>query len=271
MKFHDVIPSDLIPELFSVRDKVCFITGAGGLGETVAHAFAHNGAKIALANRSQEKAQRVCEALAAEGCVCKSYALDVKSLADCRRVTEEIERDFGRIDILIHTAAVAQLSDPLNLDDEELRSTLETNFIGSVHIDQTVSQVMVKNGFGRIINISSIDAFSVNCVDGMSYACSKAAQLQATRNFAVSLADKGVTVNGIAPVWIWTPMMAKRPGDYMKQAAASVPMGRVSYAEDYLGMLFFLSSAASSFVTGQTFLVDGGWSVSRVFQYDENS
>ena len=69
------------------------------------------------------------------------------------------------------------------------------------------------------------------------------------------------------PVWIWTPMMAKRPGDYMKQAAAGIPMGRVAYAEDYLGMIFFLSSAASSYVTGQTFLVDGGWSVSRVFQY----
>jgi len=268
MEFHDVIPTDLIPDLFSVRDRVCFITGAGGLGETVARAFAHNGAKIALANRSQEKADRVCRELAAEGCVCKSYALNVKDLEDCRRVTGEIEREFGRIDILIHTAAVAQLCDTLNPDDAEMKDTLETNLLGSIHINQTVSKVMVKNGFGRIININSIDAFSVNCVDGMSYACSKAALMQATKNFAVSLADKGVTVNGVAPVWIWTPMMAKRPGDYMKQAAASIPMGRVSYAEDYLGMLFFLSSAASSYVTGQTFLVDGGWSVSRVFQYE---
>ena len=65
-------------------------------------------------------------------------------------------------------------------------------------------------------------------------------------------------------------MMAKRPGDYMKQAAASIPMGRVSYAEDYLGMVFFLASAASSYVTGQTFLVDGGWSVSRGFEYQDS-
>ncbi|SFP88283.1 3-oxoacyl-[acyl-carrier protein] reductase [Oscillibacter sp. PC13] len=267
MEFHNVIPSDLIPDLFSIRDRVCFITGAGGLGETVARAFAHNGAKIALANRSREKADRVCEELTAEGCVCKSYALNVKSQEDCRRVTEAIEADFGHIDILIHTAAVAQLCDTLNPDDAEMKDTLETNLLGSIHINQAVSKVMVKNGFGRIININSIDAFSVNCVDGMSYACSKAALMQATKNFAVSLADKGVTVNGVAPVWIWTPMMAKRPGDYMKQAAATIPMGRVSYAEDYLGMLFFLASAASSYVTGQTFLVDGGWSVSRVFQY----
>jgi len=267
MDFHNVIPSDQIGELFSVKDRVCFITGAGGLGEVFAKAFAHNGAKIALANRTKEKADRVCEELAAEGYECKSYALDVKNEADCQRVTDEIERDFGKIDILIHTAAVAKLCDTLNPEEQEMQDTLQTNLLGSIFINKTVSAVMVKNGFGRIININSIDAFSVNCVDGMSYACSKAALMQATKNFAVSLADKGVTVNGIAPVWIWTPMMAKRPGDYMKQAAASIPMGRVSYAEDYLGMVFFLSSAASSYVTGQTFLVDGGWSVSRVFQY----
>lgn len=270
MDFHNVIPSDQISELFSVKDRVCFITGAGGLGETIAKAFAHNGARIALANRSIEKAERVCQELQAEGYECRSYALDVRSAEDCQRVTDAIERDFGRIDILVHTAAVARVCDTLDPDEEELKDTLQTNFIGSIHISKTVSAVMVKNGFGRIININSIDAFSVNCVDGMSYACSKAALMQATKNFAVSLADKGVTVNGIAPVWIWTPMMAKRPGDYMKQAAASVPMGRVSYAEDYLGMLFFLSSAASSYVTGQTFLVDGGWSVSRVFQYEND-
>ena len=270
MDAHSVIPSDLIPELFSIRDRVCLITGAGGLGETVARAFARNGARIALANRTLEKAQRVSRELTDAGLTCRSYSLDVKSLEDCRRVAAQVEADFGRIDILIHTAAIAQLCDTLNPDDAELRETLDTNLLGSIHISQAVSPCMVKNGFGRIININSIDAFSVNCVDGMSYACSKAALMQATKNFAVSLATTGVTVNGIAPVWIWTPMMAQRPGDYMKQAAATIPMGRVSYAEDYLGMLFFLASAASSYVTGQTFLVDGGWSVSRVFSYQND-
>lgn len=270
MAFNGVISSDRIPELFSVAGRVCFITGAGGLGEAFAKAFAHNGAKIALANRTREKADAVCQTLLDEGFECKSYALDVKSLEDCRRVTEAVEREFGRIDILIHTAAVARTGDTLSPDDGELDDTLRTNLVGSIHIAEAVAAGMVRNGFGRIININSIDAFSVNCVDGMSYACSKAALMQATKNFAVSLADKGVTVNGIAPVWIWTPMMAKRPGDYMKQAAASIPIGRVSYPEDYLGMAFFLASEAGAYVTGQTFLVDGGWGVSRVFRYESD-
>ena len=79
MDFHNVIPSDRIPELFSVQDKVCFITGAGGLGATIARAFAHNGARVALANRTPEKAERICAELAAEGYDCRAYALDVKS------------------------------------------------------------------------------------------------------------------------------------------------------------------------------------------------
>lgn len=270
MAFHNVIPSDRIPELFTVKGCVCLITGAGGLGETAAAGFAHNGAHVALCSRTKEKADRVCAKIKADGGVCKSYSLDVQSLDDCRRVTEEVERDFGRIDILIHTAAIAKVSDTLHPDSTVLESIMKTNFSGSIFINDTVGNVMAKNGFGRIINISSIDGFSVNCLDGMYYACSKAALSQATKHLAVSLAKSGVTVNSIAPVWIWTPMMEQRPADYMTQAAASIPVGRVSYSEDYLGILYFLASAASSYVTGQTFFVDGGWSVNRVFSYQQD-
>ena len=88
-----------------------------------------------------------------------------------------------------------------------------------------------------------------------------------TRHFAVDLAKSGVTVNGIAPVWIYTPMMARRPGDYITQAAGTIPMGRISYSEDYVGMTLFLASDASAYVTGQTFLVDGGWGAYKAFKY----
>lgn len=262
-----VIPSDLIPELFSVKGKVCFITGIGGMGAMYARAFAHNGAKVALANRTKSKADKICEELKAEGYDCKSYGLDVSKKDQVAEVVKEIVADFGSIDILIHTAAVGFNDDPLNLNDEELRITTEINYYGTLYVNEAVGNVMAKQGWGRIININSIDGYSVNCIDGMTYACTKAAMQQLTRNYAVSLADKGVTVNGIAPVWIWTPMMEQRPKDYMVQAAATIPMGRVSYAEDYLGMTFFLASEASAYVTGQTFLVDGGWKASRIFHY----
>lgn len=270
MKNEQVISSQKISQLFRVEGKVCFITGIGGLGSVFARAFAENGARLALANRTRVKADELCKELTEQKHECRSYALDVSDRENVDQVTRQIVGDFGRIDILIHTAAVAFTGDTMNLSEKDLRRTTEVNYYGTVYVNSAVGNVMQKQGWGRIINISSIDGYSVNCIDGMSYACSKAAAQQATRNFAVSLAKSGVTVNGIAPVWIWTPMMENRPGDYMAQAAATIPMGRVSYAQDYLGMAFFLASDASAYVTGQTFLVDGGWAASRIFRYKED-
>ena len=88
-----------------------------------------------------------------------------------------------------------------------------------------------------------------------------------TKYFAVLYAEKGVTVNGIAPIWIDTPLMSGRSQDYLNKAISQVPMGRMSHVGDYIGMGLFLAGAGSRFVTGQTFLVDGGWSVSRVFKF----
>ncbi len=270
MAQYKTISSDLVGELFSVKDRVCLVVGTGGLGACTAEAFAHNGARVALANRTKEKADDLAEKLTKEGFEAKSYQIDVRSLDDCKRVTDEVERDFGRIDILIFTSAVAIINDPLNPDEKDLEETIKTNFLGGVHINETVAAVMRKNHWGRIININSIDAFTVNCTDGMDYAAAKAALAASTRAFAVNFAKDGITVNGIAPVWIWTPMMDQRPSDYMKQAAAGIPEGRISYPEDYLGALFFLSSEAGSYVTGQTLLIDGGWSVNRIFQYKDS-
>ena len=129
---------------------------------------------------------------------------------------------------------------------------------------------MVENGFGRIINYNSIDAFSVNANDAMAYAVSKSGVQQATRFFAVEMAPKGVTVNGIAPVWINTPMMAQRPKAYLDAAIAQVPMARMSETDDYLGIALYLASEAGKYVTGQTLLVDGGWSCTRVFTYEKD-
>lgn len=264
------ITSDLIPDLFSVKDRVCLIVGIGGLGKEIAEAYAHNGAKIALANRTVEKAEKVRDQLRKEGYTAESYQLDVKNLQACRDTVRKVKEDFGRIDIMIFTSAVAIINDPEQPDEKDLVETMNVNYLGGVHMDESVAEVMKEQHFGRIININSIDAFTVNCTDGMDYAASKAALAAATRAFGVNYAKYGITVNGIAPVWIVTPMMDQRPSDYLKQAAATIPVGRVSYAEDYLGMLFLLSSQAGSYITGQTFYVDGGWSVNRIFSYQND-
>jgi NAD(P)-dependent dehydrogenase (short-subunit alcohol dehydrogenase family) len=261
-----VIPSEIISELFSVKDKVVLITGAGGMGRVYARAFAKNGAKVAVASRGQANLDLVKAEVGPQNCSC--YVMNTEEKSQVEDVVGRVELEFGRIDVLIHTVGIAPLGPTMDFDDAALRQTIDVNFIGSVYTNAAAGKIMARNGWGRIININSIDAFSVNCVDDLPYAASKAAMMASTRHFAVELAQKGVTVNGIAPVWIRTPMMERRPADYMAQAARTIPMRRISYSEDYIGIAFFLASDASRYVTGQTFLVDGGWSAYRAFEYE---
>jgi NAD(P)-dependent dehydrogenase (short-subunit alcohol dehydrogenase family) len=262
-----IIPSEIISKLFSVENKVVLITGAGGLGRVYARAFSKNGSKIVVASRSQANLDLIKKEIGSQNCSC--HIMNVEDRSQVDDVIGKIELEFGRIDVLIHTVAIAPLGPTLNFDDDALKQTMDVNFIGSVYVNAAVGKIMARNGWGRIININSIDAFSVNCIDDLPYAASKAAMMSSTRHFAVELAQTGVTVNGIAPVWIWTPMMERRPADYMIQAAKTIPMGRISYSEDYIGIAFFLASDASGYVTGQTFLIDGGWSAYRAFKYSE--
>ena len=112
-KFNGVISNDSISDLFSVKDRVVLITGAGGLGNAIAHAFAVNGAKLAIANRGFEKAEKLASSLVEEGFEAKAYALQVESQEDCNHVVASIVEDFGKLDILIHTAAIARICQPV--------------------------------------------------------------------------------------------------------------------------------------------------------------
>ncbi len=255
--------------MFNVAGKRVLVVGAGGLGTTVAMAFACNGAVVAVASRSIESLHNV-EQLINED-VCKLYQMDVTDRECVNETITRISDDIGGIDILVYTAAIAPLGNSLTFDDTDFRRTLDINFMGAYYVNVAAAKIMAENGWGRIINISSIDAFSVNCVDDLPYSASKSAMSAMVRHLAVDLAKSGVTVNAIAPVWIWTPMMNQRPNDYMVKAASTIPMGRCSYPQDYLGAIFFISSSASDYMTGQTLLVDGGWSVYRAFTYSCDS
>ncbi len=256
-----------VENLFSLENKVVLITGAGGLGGIYARAFAENGARVILASKTLQKALKVRDQLAESGLSCAVHPLNVADKRQVNRLAAEIEQTYGTIDVLVHTAALCKLH-PVMEDCEELfRMNCDVNIMGSVFVNQAVGSLMARHGGGSIININSQSAFTVNSPDGMSYGVSKAALMQITKWFAVALADQGVTVNGIAPIWIQTPMLAGRPKDYFVQAVKQVPMGRISTPEDYVGMALFLAGGGSRYITGQTFLVDGGLSVSRVFKF----
>ena len=245
----------LVENMFSVEGLVVMITGGGGVATANARCFAKNGCKVILASRREEQ---LC-------------AVKAKLEEDIVAKVSETAKRYGRIDVLIHTAACCHVENTLYFDEKELRKTMDTNLLGTIFLNQEVGKVMVKQKFGRIINYNSIDAFSVNAVDAMAYAVSKSGMMQATKFFAVELAPYGITVNGIAPIWINTPMMAQRPKSYLDAAIAQVPMGRMSETDDYLGIALYLCSEAGKFMTGQTLLVDGGWSLTRCFTYDQDT
>lgn len=260
----------LIENLFSVKDRVVLVTGSGGVAVANARCFAKNGAKVILASRRMEKVAQAQSLLAGEGLSVDGFQMDISSHGDIIEKVAQVAAKYGRIDVLIHTAANCKVENTLDFREEALRATLDTNLMGTIFLNQEVGKIMVENGFGRIINYNSIDAFSVNANDAMAYAVSKSGVQQATRFFAVEMAPKGVTVNGIAPVWINTPMMAQRPKSYLDAAIAQVPMARMSETDDYLGIALYLASEAGKYVTGQTLLVDGGWSCTRVFTYEKD-
>ena len=258
-----------VEDLFSVKGKVVLVVGVGGLGSVLARGFAENGASMAIASYSQDHIDESVKECSAFGVPARGYKADVSIRTQAEEMVLQVEKDFGRIDVLLFTTGIAPLGPTLSFSHVDFVRTMEVNFYGCVYVNAACGRIMQKNGWGRIINISSIDQYTVNCVDDMPYSASKSAMAASTRHFAVDLAKNGVTVNNVAPVWIWTPMMERRPGDYMKQAAATIPMARCSWPEDYMGICLYLASEAGGYMTGQTLLVDGGWSVYRAFAYSE--
>ncbi|MCD8123339.1 MAG: SDR family oxidoreductase [Clostridiales bacterium] len=258
-----------IEELFSVKNQVVLITGAGGLAEMYAYGFAKNGATVVIASKTMQKAERICEKLRTEQVPCLALNVQIEKKDQVQKMIDCILEQFGKIDICIHTAAVCVRHNTLEDHEELFRTHVDVNMIGSLNINRMVGNVMAARGKGRIININTMSCDTVNTPDGFSYGVTKAALKQITKWFAVAYAKKGVTVNGIAPVWIDTPMMACRSQDYWNHCMDQVPMGRVAVPEDYLGIALYMASEAGRYMTGQTVFVDGGWQVSRVFRFDE--
>ena len=245
----------LISSLFSVKGKTVLITGAGGLAEMYANGFAANGATILLASKTLKKAEALCEALKKKSVSCEAFELNIEDKNAVKSLVNRILEKYKKIDVCIHTAAACIRHNTLDESDEndELFQLHEdVNVKGTIYINRIVGNAMAASGGGRIININTMSAYTVNTPDGFSYGVTKAAMKQVTKWFAVALAKSGVTVNGIAPVWIDTPMMACRSEDYWNKCVDQVPMGRVAVPEDYLGIALYMASEAGRYMTGQT-------------------
>lgn len=247
-------------DLFRLDGKVALVTGASsGLGERFARVLHGAGARVVVAARRADR----LEALAAELDGAVALPLDVADDAQVAAVVDEVVASLGAIDVLVNNAGI---STPMPAEDEPLdhfRQVLEVNLTGLFHVTQRCGRAMLAGGRGGVVvNIASILGLVASApITQASYAASKGAVVNLTRELAVQWARRGVRVNAIAPGWFPSEMTAEMFDDEssLTFVRRNAPMARAGEPHELDGSLLFLASEASSYVTGHTLVVDGGW------------
>ncbi|MEJ2890546.1 SDR family NAD(P)-dependent oxidoreductase [Actinomycetospora aeridis] len=242
--------------LFDLQGRRALLLGAGGIGREAGLALAAHGAEVVCADRDPETAKATAEAITADGGLAGALALDVTEADALARHLDEV----GDVDVAVLTAAMNVRKRLLDYTDDEFDRVVGLNLCGTFNVLRGVGARMVARGTGSIIAFSSIRARTVE--PGQSvYAATKAALESLVRAAAVEFGEAGVRVNAIAPGVVETPLTAqiKADEDWYRAYATKGALGRWSVPSELAGAVVYLASDASSFVTGSTLSVDGGW------------
>jgi NAD(P)-dependent dehydrogenase (short-subunit alcohol dehydrogenase family) len=249
--------------MFSLEDRVAIVTGASsGLGARFAEALATSGASVVLAARRLERIEKLADDLCAQGGEAIAVACDVTSDQEVTALVSTAVNHFGTVDVLANNAGVAPDEDAAIETPASFRRVLDLNLNGAYTCAREAAGVMLKAGRGSIVNTASISGLVAgDGPDTPSYVASKGGLIALTRELAVRWADGGVRVNALAPGYFPTEMTETTlDSEYGQQFIAErTPMGRPGRIEELDGALIFLASDASSYVTGITMPVDGGW------------
>jgi NAD(P)-dependent dehydrogenase (short-subunit alcohol dehydrogenase family) len=251
-----------VSETFSVADKVVVITGAGqGIGRTFAKSFASAGAKVVIAERNIEKARAVEREIASGNGHATVIETDVADEASVKRLGTGVEQAFGRADVLINNAAIFSTLDMRPFDQiplAEWEQVLRVNITGPFLCARAMLPLMRRHKWGRIVNMAS-GAVTLGRPNYLHYIASKAALAGMTHSMARELGADGITVNAVLPGATYTEIARKTVTPEQKErivAMQSIP--RPQLPEDLVGVVMFLASDASAFMTGQEVTVDGG-------------
>jgi NAD(P)-dependent dehydrogenase (short-subunit alcohol dehydrogenase family) len=247
---------------FRLDRKVALVTGgARGLGKTMATALAQAGAEVAITGRTSGAVDEVAAAIADEtGRRCRAFTADVTIASDVEKLVNAVDSEFGRIDILVNNAGTNIRGAIDQLPEADWDTVISTNLKGPFLCSRVIGPAMVKRGWGRVINLGSI--LGVVGLPGRApYASSKAGVINLTRVLALEWAGTGVTANAICPGPFATEMNRALLDDPVKyqEFVKNIPMGRWGELDELAGAVVFLASDASSFVTGSSLFVDGGW------------
>jgi NAD(P)-dependent dehydrogenase (short-subunit alcohol dehydrogenase family) len=248
-------------ERFSLKDRVAVVLGGtSGIGQAIARGFADAGAITIASSRDQARVDAMADEFEAAGRKTLRLTSDVQDRASLQRLCDETVLAYGQVDILMVTSGALKKAPSVELTDEDWERVVDINLNGTFRANQVFGRQMLKQGKGSIINTCSMTTF-VSFVEVAVYGASKAGVHMLTKFLACEWATQGVRVNAIAPGVFRTPLNTKAL-DIPERLASIVgrtPMGRVGQVDELQGIAIYLASDASSFVTGQTFPVDGGF------------
>ena len=250
--------------MFDLSGRVAAVSGASsGLGQQMARAFAKQGANLAIMARRIERLEEFKKELEKEyGVKVIAIKCDVTNTDEINAAAKAVEKEFGKVDILLNCAGSAKNNDTLNMTDEEWDFTIATDETSVFKMTRAFGNVMKKNGYGRIINIASIYGMVGNAeIPTIAYHASKGAVVNFTRAAACELATSGITVNAICPGFFYTELTTETlDSDFFKTFANNhVPMKRYGKEGELDAAAVFLASEEARYVTGVILPVDGGY------------
>ncbi len=246
---------------FSLAGKNAVMVGAGrGIGYTLALGLAQAGADVVVASRTVTELEELAGKIRDMGRRCVAHPVDVQKLDSIEKLQKTAEMELGPIDILVNNAGNNVNQPALEVTEESWDLILDTNLKGLFFCSQAFGRQMLKQGRGKIINISSTFGL-VGFEKRASYASSKGGVTQLTKVLAIEWSKSGVCVNAIAPTAVNTPMNEKlfSNPEWRRDVLNRIPIGRFCEPVDLVGPMVFLASSASDMVTGITLPVDGGW------------
>src|SRR6266571_1413074 len=242
----------------SLTGRVALITGASqGIGRTCALRLAKDGAAVAVAARNQEKLNELVSEITAAGGKAAAFALDVADEEQVKSTVKSIIVQLGKIDILVNNAGITRDQLVMRMKRADWDAVINTNLTSAYLCTQQVISAMLRQRWGRIINITSIFG-QIGQTGQANYASSKAGLIGLTMAIAREVASRNITCNAVAPGFIETAMTAALPENLKQEAVKLIPLGRVGAPEDVANAVAFLASDEASYITGHVLNVNGG-------------